>query len=200
LQNEDARMRVLYLVLLLSVGLAGGMRGFKNRPLPKIWRDAAIWVAIIVLLVFAYSFRDEFGHSRLMAEFMPDHAQVSADGSVSIRASEGGHFFVEGKVNGTSVRFLIDTGASEVVLTPDDARRVGLEPDALDYSRYSITANGGVKGAPVTLKSLSIANITREDMPATVNTVWMHESLLGMSFLRRLRGFRVDGNTLVLVP
>ncbi len=199
LQDEDARMRVLYLTTLLMLGFAGGSRRFK-RPMPKLLRDAGIWLAILVLLVFAYSFRDEFGHNRFMAELMPDRVQVTSDGTMSIRASEGGHFYVEGEVNGTPVRFLVDTGATDVVLTPEDARRVGLETDKLDYTRYFTSANGGGSSAPVTLASLKVGPISFARMPADVNKAWMRDSLLGMSFLRRLKGFRVDGSTLVLMP
>jgi aspartyl protease family protein len=199
LQDENTRMRALYLVLLLTLVLGGG-RAFRGRPVSRVARDAGIWGAILALLVFAYSFRDEFGHSRLIAELMPSRVQVNEDGSLSIRASDGGHFYAEGEVNGVPVRFLVDTGASDVVLAPDDARRAGLEPGTLDYTRYSTTANGVGKGAPVTLASLKVGRITLERMPATVNQVWMHDSLLGMSFLKRLRGFRVEGNTLVLMP
>lgn len=199
LDDENTRMRMLYLVLLLSLFFGGG-RVLRNRPLPKVARDAAIWLGLIVLLVFAYSFRDEFGQSRLMAELVPSRVHVNDDGTLSIRASDGGHFFAEGKVNGKAVRFLIDTGASSIVLTPDDARRVGYDPQTLNYDTYSSTANGVGKGASVTLRSLVVGSIGLEGVPAEVNRSWMRESLLGMSFLRRLKGFRVEGNTLILVP
>jgi len=199
LQDENVRMRALYLVMVLAL-IAGGGRAFKNRPVSKTLRDAAIWLAILVVLVFAYSFRDEFGNSRFMAELMPSRVHVEGDGAMSIRASEGGHFMVESEVNGMPVRFMIDTGASDIVLSPDDARRAGLNPDTLKYSTFASTANGGVAGALVTLDSLKIGNITLSHIPASVNGKWMSESLLGMSFLRRLKGYRVEGNRLVLIP
>jgi aspartyl protease family protein len=199
LEDENARMRVLYLVVLLCFLAAGGSR-LRGRPLPKLARDAAIWLAIIVALVFAYSFRDELGHSRIMAELVPAQVQVEGDGTLSIKASEGGHFFVEGKVNDVAVRFLIDTGASDIVLAPDDARRAGLDTDALDYTHYATTANGTGAGARVMLNSLTIGSIALHHMPASVNKVWMQESLLGMSFLHRLKGFRVEGDRLILMP
>ncbi len=200
LQDENARMRVLYFVTLLSVIFVFGPGARKFSNMPRAWRDAAIWLAILVLLVSAYSFRDEFEHSRLVAELIPSRAQVNGDGTVSIRVSENGHFYIEGKVGETVMRFLIDTGASDVVLAPDDAKRIGLQPDSLEYTRFFSTANGGGTGASVTLPELVIGNIVIRRMPVTVNKTWMPESLLGMSFLRRLHGFRVEGDRLLLMP
>lgn len=198
LQDEDSRMRALYLVLLLCL-FAGGRR-LRGRPFPKAARDAALWIAILLLLVMGYSFRDELGGNRLMAELSPSHVRTNGDGSLSIKASEGGHFFADGEVNGAPVRFLVDTGASGIVLSPDDARRAGIDTENLAYDRYAMTANGAGAGAEVTLGTLEVGSITLRGVSASVNKAWMKESLLGMSFLRRLHGFRVEGDRLVLVP
>jgi aspartyl protease family protein len=198
LRDDGARMQMVYLVAVLVLG--GGWRMFRNKPVTGVMRDAAIWVAIILALVFTYSFRDEFGHSRIMAELMPSRVQINSDGTMTIRASEDGHFYAEGQINDVPMRFLIDTGASGVVLTPDDAERAGFHPDTLSYTGYYGTANGTGRGAPVTLASLKVGKITIEQMQASVNRVSMSNSLLGMSFLKKLRGFRVEGSTLVLMP
>jgi aspartyl protease family protein len=97
------------------------------------------------------------------------------------------------------VRFILDTGASDVMLSPFDARRLGFDPAALSYTRIYQTANGTVAGAPVVLPSLEIGSIRLTNLPASVMQTDSGTSLLGMSFLSRLASYKVDGSRLTLV-
>ena len=115
-----------------------------------------------------------------------------------LRAGRGGHFTVEAWVDGTEVDFLIDTGASVVVLSPDDAETLGLWPESLDYSAVFETANGQARAAPVTLRELRIGEIELDDVQAAVMEVPMTTSLLGMSALSQLQSYRVDGDRMIL--
>ena len=101
-------------------------------------------------------------------------------------------------MNGVALRFLVDTGASDVVLGPADARRLGFDVAALDYSRRYRTANGVVFGAPVTLDRVRVGPIALDDVRASVNGAEMARSLLGMSFLGRLKGYEVSDDVLTL--
>jgi aspartyl protease family protein len=103
-------------------------------------------------------------------------------------------------VNGSRVTFLVDTGASDIVLSPADARRIGFDPDSLVFDQLASTANGTVSGATIRLDSLAVGTIEMNGLPATVNGAEMSESLLGMEFLSRLRGWRVENGVLTLVP
>lgn len=154
----------------------------------------------ILLLVLGYSYRYELENNRLVAELLPRHIRVNGNGSMEIRASMGEHFFVEGFVNSVPVRFLIDTGASDIVLSPYDAGRTGFRPETLEYSRVYTTANGYGKGAPVTLGEIKIGTVTLDSAAASVNQTDMEDSLLGMNFLRRLKSFHFEGDTLILNP
>ena len=93
---------------------------------------------------------------------------------------------------------LVDTGASDVTLTPRDARRLGFHLDRLTYDRTYRTANGIVKGARVRLHSLKVGHIVVPDVRASVNSADMNLSLLGMSFISRLSRFEVADGTLTL--
>jgi aspartyl protease family protein len=117
---------------------------------------------------------------------------------VVVEADPGGHFVLEAAVNGTPVRFLVDTGASAVVLAPDDARRVGFQPQSLDFSQRFNTANGVVRAAPVSLREVRLGQLAVYDLPASVNEAPLGVSLLGMTFLKRLRGYEVEDDRLVL--
>jgi aspartyl protease family protein len=110
----------------------------------------------------------------------------------------GGHFVIDAAVNGVSVRFLVDTGASDVVLTLEDAAALGFEPRSLDFSRGYHTANGVVRAAPVVLRELRIGQYSLYDVDAAVNQAPIGISLLGMSFLDRLAGYEVDDGRLML--
>ena len=117
---------------------------------------------------------------------------------IMVRMGPRGHFQVGATVNGVPVGFLVDTGASKVILTLDDARRLGFDPALLDFSERYRTANGAVAGAPVTLRELRIGQLSLFDVAASVTRGPLATSLLGMSFLGRLEGYEVREGRLIL--
>ena len=163
--------------------------------------SALAWIAITLVLLLAYTFRDEAAAigNRLLGELMP-RSGIEQGGVMTFRTGPDGHFSVEADVDGTRVDFLVDTGASDVVLSPRDARRIGIDPATLAYTRIYGTANGTVQGAPVQLKRVRIGTIVMDGMPASVNAAPMDRSLLGMSFLGRLSGYSVENGVLTLRP
>lgn len=112
--------------------------------------------------------------------------------------ASNGHYMVIAEVDGTDVRFLVDTGASSVVLTTKDAERIGLYPEDLEYTQVYQTANGTTRAAPVTLEEISIGPVEVDEVEASVNESPMGVSLLGMSFLSRLEGYQVQDGELIL--
>ena len=117
---------------------------------------------------------------------------------LTIPADPRGHFLVDAEVNGTKVTFLVDTGASSVVLSPADARRAGLAPERLRFTERFNTANGTVRAAPVELREIRIGQLAQRYVPASVNEAPMGISLLGMTFLGRLESWSVEGGRLAL--
>jgi aspartyl protease family protein len=115
-----------------------------------------------------------------------------------IPQSGDGAFVVVGRVNGQRVRFVVDTGATDTVLSPDDARRIGVDVDALRYEDPAETANGLGYSAAFTADRLEVGAIRLEKFRLAVNRTPLSASLLGMSFLRRLESFRVEKGALVL--
>lgn len=115
-----------------------------------------------------------------------------------LRAGPHGHFMAEAEVNGTLVTFLVDTGASAIYLTPEDAARLGWTPPRLTYSERYSTASGVVHAAPVTLRSLRIGQLELYDLPASVGEESSSVSLLGMTFLKRFESYQVRGDRLIL--
>ena len=114
------------------------------------------------------------------------------------RRAGDGHFYVEADVNGARIRFLVDTGATFVALSPTDARSAGLQVFDSDYTLRSSTANGITRVAPVTLRQVELDQMQLFDVRAVVLEKPMPVSLLGMSFLSRLQGYETRNDELVL--
>lgn len=126
-------------------------------------------------------------------------AYLSATSEMQVRANAYGNFVVTGRIDGTKILFLVDTGATKVSLAPQDAERLGLRANQLDFTETFHSANGIVRGAPVVLPHLRIGDIDMYDVEASVQESPMQISLLGMTFLSRLEGYEVKGDRLTLL-
>lgn len=135
------------------------------------------------------------GHNS--AAYQADES-YSAHDELVLRAGRNGHFMVEASVDGTPIDFMVDTGASTVVLSPQDASLVGLNPNTLHYNAVFETGNGRTPVALITLDELSIGPLDLYDVQAAVIPKPMSQSLLGMSALERLAGYEVDGDRMIL--
>ena len=199
LQDSNQAGRLAYLMAWLVLGGGGMVLAIRRQPLVGL-RNAAIWVGIGLALVIGYSYRDDLGNlgARLSGELVPQRGVAEGEDAMTFRAGQDGHFHVEALVDNVRVRFLVDTGASEVVLSPADARRLGFDRSNLEFVQMAETANGMVRGAPVRLREVVVGNLRLADVRASVNAADMSESLLGMTFLSRLGGFEVSGDRLTL--
>ena len=199
LSERDERVRLVYGILLLTMLVGAVVIRWRRRPRLALGHLLG-WVVIALVLLVGYSYRYELRRieDRLIGEIAPSMGIQAGTQSVQFAAGDDGHFRVDGKVNDSTVRFIVDTGASVVVLTPNDARRIGLDPGALDYSIRFNTANGTGHGAPVVLSEIRIGPIRIANVRAAVNKTPMPASLLGQSFLDRLSGYRVSEGKLTL--
>ncbi len=135
------------------------------------------------------------------AEISAANAEAARGGvRASIPKSSDGHYWANGRANGASVRFLVDTGASAVSLTPDDARRLGFDTAALSYSNRVTTAAGQARAASVRLASLTVSGARLENVDALVIEKGLDTSLLGMTYLGRLASFQATRQALILQP
>ena len=123
--------------------------------------------------------------------------QINA--ATALKAGQNGHFIVKAEINGRNVKVMVDTGASAVALSYEDARDVGLRPGNLDYNVPVSTANGVVKAAGVNLDKVEIDGVRVSDVQGLVMPEGvLRGSLLGMSFLGKLKSFKVDDGVLYL--
>ncbi len=197
--SDDDWAHVVYLVGLLALVSSSILVG-RRLPLKDTIKQAAAWIAIALVLLVGYSYRFELRAvgERVLAELLPSRVQPLGERAISLRAGDDGHFRVEALVNDTPIRFLIDTGATNVVLSPRDARRLGFDLAKLKFTLFAETANGTVRGAPVRLDVVSLGELKLRDLPATVNEAEMATSLLGMRFLRQLRSYEVRDGALIM--
>lgn len=138
--------------------------------------------------------------AKVAAPNLPSQEIAPTGSAAQITKSADGHYWAQANVNGRWVRFLVDTGASAVALTGDDARRLGIDVDALSYERPVITANGEAKAALVTLDHIAVAGARVDEVQALVVREGLQTSLLGMSFLGRLSRFEATKTALILRP
>ena len=189
---------------IFGVVVAAGLLG-SGIPLNHMMRNIAIWAVIILGLVTVYQYQYELTNiaNRVTAGLIPGNAISgnNADGAetVSIGQSANGHFEVNALVNDQRVNFMVDTGASTIVLTQADAEKVGIDISSLSYTNPVSTANGRTMAASVRLQEVKIGNITRQNIRALVSQEGqLSGSLLGMNFMNSLSAYTVQRDQLIL--
>ena len=184
--------------LVLAAGILGS-----GRRLGDIARSLGLWVLAILALIAVYQYRYELQDvaNRITAGLIPGSPlSISDDGNtVMLEKLANGHFGARGAVNGKTVDFIVDTGASASVLTLADARRVGFDTSALNFNVPVETANGSARAAVVVADTLSVGTITRHRVPVFITEQGsIGLSLLGMNFIGTLSGFDVRGDRMIL--
>lgn len=185
---------VMLISTVISFAIDYGVRQFL--------RNGAIIFGLFVVLIGIYTFRLDAAWiaDRMLRELDPAGATAEADGTIALSLSKDGHYYTRAEVNGVTIKFMIDTGASSIGLSPNDARRLGYDLASLSFTEKTETANGIGRAAIIALDDLRIAHLGMRNLPARVNQAAMSESLLGMEFLRRLNGWRVERGVLLLEP
>lgn len=196
----------LALGLAVAVFVGGGVFARYGGRTSAMLRDAVTWLALGLGLVTLYTYRGELTPiaARVVGELVPGASMVveeSENGAteVRIRRRLDGHFAAMAKVNGKSISMVVDTGASTIVLRPEDAAEAGLDLAHLTYTVSVATANGRTLAARVRLKKVAIGPLDRQNVDALVaQPGTLGQSLLGMSFLSRLRSYEFSGDFLTL--
>ena len=137
------------------------------------------------------------GKARQRAALARARRNAGSD-EIEIRSAANGHFYLDAEIDGREIAVMVDTGASIVALRESDAKRAGIRVHGDDFNLPLSTANGTTYGAAVTLRSVAVDNIVIRNVRAVVvPDEQLFISLLGTSFLNRLRRFEVSGDTLV---
>lgn len=188
-----------YRIAILVFLAAAALTMFRGRFTLAV-TAALLWVVVGLILVIGYSYRFELNGvaDRVLAELMPGHV-ISHGRTVEVARTSAGDFDISAQINGARVPMVLDTGASSVVLTHDDAKAAGLPLEVLNYTVSIDTANGRARAAPVTLDRIAIGGLEERSVEAlVVQPGQLRTSLLGMSFLNRLQSWQVSGDRLML--
>ena len=192
---SDTGPSLVYYILAIVL-VASSLVGMRL-PIAKAAKMALAWVAIFGAAFVLFSFRSEFsslGH-RLYSSAMG--TPFESGGELRIPMAEDGHFWVRGSVNGESVRFLVDSGASVTTLSAETAREARVVPT--NRKVMVSTANGRVIMSRAYVDRLEIGSIERSEFPVDINPQ-DGTNILGMNFLSSLNSWRVERNDLVLQP
>ncbi len=128
----------------------------------------------------------------------PSYSWTTSSGDIVIARNQDGHFYLTGKINDMMVKFMVDTGASDVALTREDAVKIGYDLSSLDYNRTYSTANGTSLAAPIILPNIEIANAKFQNIGAHVSQDALDISLMGMSLISKFKTFKIDKDLLIL--
>ncbi len=193
--DRDSNLEIVRLVALLAL-VSSGLVFARQIKLGEVVRNISIWTGLAAIVLVGYSFRTELEqlYYRVSGELVPSNAIALSDDELVINANADGHFYINGRANGERIRFLVDTGASGVTLSPQDASRIGIDLERLRFTQRFQTANGIGYGAPYRLDSLSIGAFDFADMDISINGADMSTSLLGMSVLNRLSACTFQGD------
>lgn len=199
--SSDHVGNALYLGIWGTV-IAAGILG-SGRRLGDIARNLGLWALVILAFVAVYQYRYELQDfaNRVSAGLIPGSPiSIGGDGETVMLTKLGnGHFGARGEVNGKTVDFIVDTGASGTVLTFGDAAKVGIDTSRLKFSIPVMTANGSTRAALAFADTIAVGSILRRDLNVYVSADGSLEtSLLGMNFLDTLSGYDVRGDRMIL--
>lgn len=194
--DDTARL----LMALLMIVLVGSSLFSRRLPIGATLRMALAWVGIFAAVFVLFLFRDEARvvWDRTTAEFRGDAGTVEGS-TLRIPMTGDGHFYARGEINGTTVRFLIDSGATTTTINAATARAASVELSG-GFPVVVETANGIAEAQRARVERLEIGPIVQRDAAVHVSDGLGDTNLLGMSFLSQLKSWRVEGRTLVLEP
>ena len=197
LDSQDNIASIVWSVILLCALIPAGVHHFGTTQAIKY---GTAWIGIFLIMLAGYSFHEDlsaFGN-RLKENLIPSSATHNKTGSVSFMRLMNTHFMIDASVNHIPIHFMVDTGATQIALTLSDAKRLGIDVEKLSYTLPLQTANGLTFGAPITIEELKIKGISVHNISATVSKNLGDHSLLGMSFIEKLKRFKIEGNRLTL--
>ena len=177
--EENDFASLIYLSVFAAV-ILGSVLISRRGELGKVFRQVGIWFLIFVSVVALVASWQDIRQSGQSISL-----QISEGGSIIIPKEVDGHYYLTLTINDRDINFLVDTGASDIVLTRQDAARVGFDPDQLNYWGTANTANGTVRLATVRLGTVRLGDLVDKNVRASVNDAVMKKSLLGMRYLSK---------------
>lgn len=187
----DQLASLAYLAVLITA-IGGWFIASNRKNLGKTTQMAVIWGLIFLGVIAAKGLWDDISRTT-----MPMQA-ISSDGQIELPRASDGHYYAILEMNGTPVEFVVDTGATQIVLTEADAKRIGLDPDSLPFYGRAETANGVINTAFDDVSSVSFGPYVDENVRVSISKADMGISLLGMSYLQRFDSLQISNGHMLL--
>ena len=190
--SADSIGQLIYLGAFALL-LGGGFLLTNKLKLGQTLQMAATWVLIFIGVIAAVGLWGDIQDDLFASQTRFD------DAAVIVPRARDGHYYLTLDINGTPTDFVVDTGATDIVLTREAAADAGLDPANLNFLGRASTANGEVRTAPVRLDTVTIGPYEDRDVYAVVNGGEMDQSLLGMGYLQRWGRIEISGGEMTLM-
>ncbi|GAA4224729.1 aspartyl protease family protein [Sagittula marina] len=190
--SNDQLAQALFLGLLAASGLGWVYMAFRQSP-GRFTQNLIAWALLFIGAIAAAGLWQD-----VQGSLNERQALVTEDGHVEIPRGYDGHYYVTLELNGQPVRFVVDTGASGIVLSREAAASAGLSAETLEFYDIARTANGVVETAPVTLDTVGLGPFLDHRVRAYVNGAEMSTSLLGMDYLDRFDRLEISRGRMIL--
>lgn len=183
--------RLAYLILL-GIAVGGWFLAQNRDNLGKTAQQAVIWGLIFVGVIAGVGLWSD------IRDDVAPRQSIAGTGVIEVPRNFDGHYYLVLEVNGKPIEFVVDTGATDIVMTRSDAARIGIDLNNLIFSGSANTANGVVRTARVRVDEIRLGDIRDKNLPVYVNQGEMDGSLLGMSYLQRFERIEISENKLIL--
>lgn len=184
--------RLVYLVVL-GTAVVFWFVSQNRQSMNKTMQQVMAWVFIFVGVIAVVGLWED-----IRSTVAPAPQMTVTGETIEVPRAYDGHYYLPVVVNGELINFLVDTGASQIVFSEQDARRIGVDPDQLNYLGRASTANGEVRTAPIRLDSLELGPIIDHGVSARVNEGDLRQSLLGMDYLHRFSNIQFTDGRMIL--
>lgn len=187
---------IIFYGLLLFMFISSLLHKSKHE-LYQNFKYLTIWLGIFAIGFVIITYKEELLNSKIAASFRPGHAESDSK-QLTFYKSKDNHFYINTYLNGQMIRFLLDTGATHIILSRRDALKLGIKLHMLNYNKRYNTANGYISAASVVVDKFQIGDLVFYDVPVTIANSPMNTSLAGMSLLSLFKNYSFDNNKVIL--
>jgi len=189
---------VIYILILVVLLIMGFSR--KDLPTKKIFEFTGLWVLFALLALILYSYRFEIGEikDRVLSDLFPAKAINKNHEKLILNIAQDGHYYLNVKIRNQEVRFMIDTGASDMVIDEKIALKLGFDLRNINYNKIFQTANGQSYGASIYFDEVDVSGVKFYNVQASITNSDLVIPLLGMSFLQKFYKYEFFRDKLIL--